>query len=136
VGLAKDTATYITGAWFRFLSVGSGNIQVFSVSRNIGETSETAKYIATISTNTRYRFIIKYDYDRRWITWEMWDIVNKAVYPLVAVKTGISVSDTQSVHPLFMQLTSNYAAGYRAQAILYHTKIEFESVTYELGSDE
>jgi hypothetical protein len=136
VGLAKDTATYITGAWFRFLSVGSGNIQVFSVSRDIGETSETAKYIATISTNTRYRFIIKYDYDRRWITWEMWDIVNKAVYPLVAVKTGISVSDTQSVHPLFMQLTSNYAAGYRAQAILYHTKIEFESVTYELGSDE
>lgn len=135
VGLAKDTATYITGAWFRFLSVGSGNIQVYSVWRDAGDATETAKYMATISTNTHYRFIITYDSQRRWVTWEMWDIVNQAVYPLVAVRTNLNVSDTKTVHPLFMQLTSLYQAGYRAQAILYHIKIQFESVTEELGSE-
>lgn len=136
VGVAKKTAGYITGAWFRFLSIGSSSMEIFAVWRDVGDATETARFMTTVSCGVKYRFIIQYDYERQLITWEIWDIANKAKYPLVAVRSNMSVSDTNSVHPLFMELTSYNESGFRAQALLYHVKIEYERVTEEIGEAE
>jgi hypothetical protein len=91
--------------------------------------------MATFSTNTRYRFIIAYDYDKKLVTWEVWDVKNKAKYPLVAVRSKTDVSDSQTVHPLYMKLFSEFETGFRAISILNHVKIQFERVTEEMGEE-
>lgn len=132
IGLAKHVS-YKTGAWYKLLSVSAGLIEVYAVWRDIGDAAETSKFMAIFSTNTRYRFIIAYDYDKKLITWEVWDIKNKAKYPLVAVRSNMDVSDSETVHPLYMKLSSTFEAGFRAISILNHVKIQFERVTEEMG---
>jgi hypothetical protein len=133
VGLAKDTAGYVSGAWFRFVSIGSSLLEVYALWRDIGGT-EQPKFMATISAATKYRFVITYDKDKKYVIWEMWDLANNAKYPLVAVRSGLNTDDLQSVHPLYMNMYATWHSGnYRAVAILYHVKITYERVQMEMS---
>jgi len=123
IGLAKSTA----GHYFKIIAQGSSTFKVYAAWKDASEV-EVLKEMTTITSVTKYRYIIKTDYEKRRVLFEVWDVENNATYPVVAVRTNIVTTDT--VHPLYMKLSSDCGgqANQKAEVFIYHMKIEYTKV--------
>lgn len=112
-----------TGYWFRIICRGEG---VFDVYACWTENADNPKYIITIAQNLRYRYEIVADPDRKWVTFDVYDITTDRTLPYSAVKMNANIGET--VRPFHICLVANHnnMADKQAIAYLYRLKIEYK----------
>jgi len=123
-GFKNNSTGY--GYWFRVVKVTGGIFDVYAYWREIGDSTDQFKKIRSIGKNTKYRFEIITDKERRWVIFNTFNISANAKNAISCVKTGLDIQT--EIRPFYGRVTANHGniTEQRAIVYLYRVKIEVE----------
>lgn len=136
IGFRADANDVVTGYvgtndgyWFRLEKLTGNTFSVHARWEELGENTESEKYICEIDMLKKYRFEILTDKYRRWVIFNVYDVESERVLPHSVVATHIDVDTI--VSPFWGRLSADNTGAdpnIRAIVYIYRVKVECERV--------